>query len=283
MKFFCDGSAKGMAIGAGIVRVDEHGFMKTYSFDTLHAHASASIAELFALEQALLLVRELAPPEPVTIYVDSQCSCHVTNYVYANEQNEITFHQSLSDSYQNKIRSLFVEINQQVENMIIRDEHGCARLWVEVRKMTEQDAVYANIAHALSRTYLKTVDLLFTEHAKSLKEDLATSKKKVNGLTAREKSAELVIEKKKGIWIVQRGMKVVGQNKNPISALHQAILHQYDKMRLPIIVSEKAVMLLRSMYHNPKLPDEVAQKADVLYSMLLQNQIVTQKKRREFE
>lgn len=62
IEYYIDGSAKDRTIGAGIVRINEFGFMDKRHIAAEHTNPTPQIAEGFAFEKALEMIKD-------TIYI----------------------------------------------------------------------------------------------------------------------------------------------------------------------------------------------------------------------
>lgn len=57
IEYYIDGSAKESTIGAGIVKINEYGFIEKHHFTIEHVNPTSQIAEGYALQKAFEMIR----------------------------------------------------------------------------------------------------------------------------------------------------------------------------------------------------------------------------------
>lgn len=133
--YVIDGSAKGIAIGAGVVEILESGFIQNHTFQAFHTNASAITSEMFAFQMTLdtILKIEGKVPEKITIYTDNDA-------VYKYFWQEVA--KKEKDEYIN-------EIKRQVA--LLKKFTGFS-----VKKVDASVAATVKLAHHLSREYMNS-------------------------------------------------------------------------------------------------------------------------------
>jgi ribonuclease HI len=74
IEYYIDGSTKENMIGAGIVKVNEFGFLEKYHYNVEHINPSSTIAEGYSLEKSFEMIKndDLHKYEIIDIYTDCQ-------------------------------------------------------------------------------------------------------------------------------------------------------------------------------------------------------------------
>lgn len=222
-------------IGAGIVKVNEFGFIEKHHFNVEHNNPSSSIAEGYALEKTLEIIRgnDLHKNEIIDIYTDNQ-KLHST--LLYNENTEFTrsnfFAKQESNNYFLHIRNLYLELISRHSDYPIYhcNKTNQARPLIKINFKDEaKDKKYLQDAHSLSRNYIK--------------EEKKPSR------------VELKAVKENNVWhIVKDNKGVVAENKRPLIALSDA-LKQTDAHIKQIKLCDKLETILKSTNKN-KLSNE---------------------------
>ncbi|GAB6552164.1 hypothetical protein bcgnr5378_05130 [Bacillus cereus] len=71
--YIVDGSCKKYVLGAGVVEIDSQDFVEVHSFRIMHLGATSFLAEVYALECAVNLIRESnIHDKKIVIYTDNK-------------------------------------------------------------------------------------------------------------------------------------------------------------------------------------------------------------------
>lgn len=176
IKFFVDGSNKGIAIGAGVVEVDKFGFMTTYEGHRLHPLADSYLAELFALDLALDVSLEKGYKN-IMVLVDT---FRVENsFSHKNEKGIITF-----TNYVHKDHHEFaLSIREKIKTFYAKNGNDSS---ISIQKLLQEKfeyTVYTNTAHTLSRCYFKHYDELYYSDDTPLRKEGNGAKIAINHAT----------------------------------------------------------------------------------------------------
>lgn len=161
MKYFVDGSAKGLAIGCGVVAVDQNGFMTPHSHHSLHPYSDSAIAELFAVDKTLDLIFRNDDEDNV-IYVDRGDVQAI--FQHKRQSKEIIFFRDINPDYADyvsSIRQKIKEVYRMKKTVAIFKKREDAYLF----------KIYENIAHAESRRYMSVYDDIYLNESTVLKGD----------------------------------------------------------------------------------------------------------------
>jgi hypothetical protein len=205
IEYYIDDSTKDNMIGAGIVKVNEFGFLEKYHFNVEHVNPSSTIAEGYSLEKTFEMIKgnDINKKELINIYTDCQKLHHSFLYNVDVEFNRSNFFaKQESNIYFLHIRNLYLElISRYSQNPLFHcDKTNQARPLIKVYfKDVVNDKKYLQDAHLLSRHYIKE------EVEKPLK-------------------IELKAVREKNTWfIVKNNKDVVAENKRPLIALSDAL------------------------------------------------------------
>lgn len=205
IEYYIDGSAKEKTIGAGIVKINEYGFIEKRHFTIEHTNPSSQIAEGYSFEKALEMIAEtdLHKNELINLYTDCRqlhnslafnphIELHRSEFFIKQEPS--TYFQYLKDIYR---------------DLILRNSKSCiyhcektqqARPLIKLfYKDDAEDRHYLQEAHSMSRKYIK-------------KEAQKVGK------------IELKAIKKANSWhILIDNNKTIAVNKRPLIALSEAL------------------------------------------------------------
>lgn len=205
IEYYIDGSTKNNIIGAGIVKINEFGFIEKHHFNVEHINPTATIAEGFSLESTFKMIKEidLQKNELIDIYSDCQRIYHSFMYNSTSEFNRSSFFiKQESDRYLNHLRSLYIDLISRHSDypLFFCDRTREARPIIRIFfKEDAKDKKYLQDAHTLSRNYLKD------DQFKPVK-------------------MELKAIKKDGKWVIIKNNKgTVAENKRPLIALSEAL------------------------------------------------------------
>ncbi len=243
ISYYIDGSTKDNLIGAGIVKVNEFGFIQKYHFNAEHINPTSQIAEGFSLEKTFELIQkhDLSKKELINIYTD--CQPLLYSFLY-NETAEFThrhfFTNQASNPYFRHLRNLYIELISKISNYPL---HYCnktkhARPLIKIFfKEDAADQKFFQKAHSLSRNYLK-------EESSPVK-------------------VELKAENKNNKWYIIRDNAVAAENKRPLIALSDA-LQQMDSRPNQIVLCDKLKMILKSTDKNRVANDSMKQAMKII-------------------
>lgn len=246
IEYYIDGSTKDNTIGAGIVKVNEFGFVEKYHFNIEHINPSSLLAEGYAFEKTLEMVKEndLNKKEKIDIYTDNQKL--YSSFLY---QENIDFNSSdyftkqESNNYYQHLRKLYLELNASFSNAPIYycDKTQKPRPLIKVYFKDEvEDKKFFQDAHLLSREYIKE---------KTDSPDI-----------------ELKAIRKNNKWyIVKNDKDIVAENKRPVIALSYA-LKLVDNQNSHIKLCDKLVTILKSTNKNKLSNDAMKTAVKVIES-----------------
>ena len=205
IEYYIDGSTKENTVGAGIVKINEFGFIEKRHFTIEHTDPSSQTAEGYAFEKALELIAatDLHKNEMIDLYTDCR---QLQNSLSFNQHVE--FHRSDFFTKQEP-NGYFLHLRGIYRELIIRNSKSCiyhcaktqqSRPLIKVFfKDDAEDKKYMQEAHSLSRKYIK-------------KEELKVLK------------VELKAIRKESAWqIIRNNGEVVAFNKRPLIALSEAL------------------------------------------------------------
>lgn len=238
IEYYIDGSMKDQMIGAGIVKVNEFGFIEKHHFNVEHINPTSTMAEGYSLEKTLEMIKEcdIHKNEMINIYTDSQKLFQLMSY---NPNTEFTrgnfFVKQETNNYFLHIRNLYIELISQYSKSAIYycDKSKQPRPLIKVYfKDDTQHKKYLEDAHQLSRNYIK--------------DELA--------------KIELKAIKQKDKWVIVKDKKdIVAENKRPLIALSEA-LKQTDAQNKQILLCDTLGTLLKNTSKN-KLSNESVKSA----------------------
>ncbi|WP_282019927.1 hypothetical protein [Planomicrobium okeanokoites] len=221
IEYYLDGSAKGNMVGAGVVKINEYGFIEKSHFTSEHVNPSSQTAEGFALEKALGLIMEtdIHKNELINIYTDCR---QLINLMDFNQTLEFHHHEFFNRQEAN---NYFQYLREIYKELILRNSkssiYHCAKTNTArplIKVFFKDDADHKNYlqdAHKLSRTYIRK------EEGKVEKVELTTVVKEV----PKRKKVELKAVKKANSWhIVKNNGKTIAVNKRPLIALSVALV-----------------------------------------------------------
>lgn len=176
MKFFIDGSAKGLVVGAGVVEVDEFGFMTTYEDHKLHPLAESGLSELFALNLAMEKVLSSNAAQ-ISIFVDT---FRIEN-LFRHEEvaGKIVFGGFDPCDHDMYIRSIREKVKTFYES-----KGPSAKL--SITKLLDTNFeynVFTNTAHKLSRCYFNHYKAIYLDENTPLRRNDETTKSEINKIT----------------------------------------------------------------------------------------------------
>ncbi|WP_147535468.1 hypothetical protein [Bacillus marasmi] len=204
IEYYIDGSTKDQMIGVGIVKVNEFGFIEKYHFKVEHVNPTSNLAEGYALERTLHMIKEndLHKHEMIDIYTDCQ---KLHRLFLSNENMEYNrnnyFEKQEANHYYQHIRRLYIELISYFSNypLFHCEKTNHARPLIKIHFNHDTNQKYHQYAHNLSRHYLKN-------------ESVPAPK------------VEFSAKRKDNTWyIVKDNEEVVAENKRPILALADAI------------------------------------------------------------
>lgn len=191
-----------------------------------HTNPSSNIAEFYALEKALQVIKEddLITHELIDIYTDSQKVFSTFTY---HEHIEFTrnnfFEKQESNSYFQYVRNLFLQLVSKNSNapMYFCEKTKKARPIIQVFFQDDlKDKKYLQEAHVLSRKYIQ--------------EEIVPEK------------VEIAAVKEKGQWqIVKNQKEVIAKNKRPLIALSEA-LEQLDPHLHKVVLCGRLETILKA-------------------------------------
>lgn len=231
IEYYIDGSAKGNTIGAGIVKINEYGFIEKRHFTTEHINPTSQIAEGYALERALEMIREndIHKNEMIDLYTD--CRELITCMTF---NQHIEFHRSEFFSKQ-ETNDYFQYLRDVYKELIIRKSKSCIYHCVKVNearplikmffKDDAQDKKYLQEAHMMSRKYIKK------EETKVLKIELKA------------------VRKDKTWHIIKNNKEMIAVNKRPLIAFSEALM-QPDIQNKEIKLCANLETLLKTTSNN---------------------------------
>lgn len=221
IEYYIDGSAKENTVGAGIVKINEFGFIEKRHFTIEHMDPTSQIAEGYAFEKAMEMTREndIHKNELINIYTDCR---QLINCMAFNQQ--IEFHRSEFFSKQ-ETNDYFQYLRDIYKELIVRKSKSCiyhcvrsneARPLIKVFFKDDADNKnYLQEAHSLSRKYIKK------EEPKIKKVDSKAAPK----VDQKLKKIELKAVKKENSWhIMKNNNKTIAVNKRPLIALSEALI-----------------------------------------------------------
>lgn len=239
IEYFIDGSTKDNVIGAGIVKVNEFGFIEKHHFSVEHINPSSNIAEGYSLEKTLQMIKEndLNKNEIINIYTDNQ---KLFNLLLFNGEVEFNsrafFTKQESNEYFQYIRNLYIEIISKFSKYPIYycKKSNQPRPLIKIFYKDETDnKKYLQDAHSLSRKYIK--------------EEVIPIK------------IELRAVKEKNMWYIKDNKGVVAENKRILIALSEA-LQQSNAKNKQIKLCDNLERILKYTNKN-KLSNESIKSA----------------------
>ncbi|WP_010170505.1 hypothetical protein [Bacillus coahuilensis] len=135
-QYIIDGSQKGLAIGAGIVEIRNNGFFNLKNFTTYHTAASSVLAEIFALESSLKLIKALENEFYSRILIFSDNSSVIKFFNDDLKNSNLS-----SDTYISGIQRQIISLSKMTD--------------ISVHRIGNEYLKLHNIAHNLSRLYLQ--------------------------------------------------------------------------------------------------------------------------------
>lgn len=259
IEYYIDGSAKENTIGAGIVKINEYGFIEKHHFTIEHTNPASQIAEGYALEKSLEMIREndIHKNELVNIYTD--CKQLITCLAF---NQHIEFHRSEFFSRQ-EMNGYFQYLRDVYKELIVKKSKSCiyhciisneARPLIKVfYKEDAENKNYLQEAHSMSRKYIKKEELKI--HKVDLKAAPKAALKSAAKVEPKIKKIDLKAVKKANSWhIVKNNSKTIAVNKRPLIALSEALLQtkvQNHQIKLCVYLEN----LLKSTNKN-KLSNE---------------------------
>jgi ribonuclease HI len=205
IEYYIDGSKKDNVVGAGIVKVDQFGFIEKHHYYAEHTNASSTVAEGYSLEKTFELIKKMDtnPNELINIYTDCQ---KLQQTFLFNEKIEFTrnnfFAKQESHKYFQHLRNIYLELISRSSDYPIYhcDKTKEARPLIKIYfKDDAEEKKYLQVAHSLSRTYIKE------EEAKPF-------------------IIELKATRKMNKWyIVKDNNTILAENKRPLIALSEAL------------------------------------------------------------
>lgn len=205
IEYYIDGSAKQNTIGAGIVKINEYGFLDKRHFTIEHTNPSSQIAEGYSFEKALEMIAEndLNKNELIDLYTDcrelhnamafnAHIEIHGSGFFVLNEPSG--YFQYLRDIY----TALILRHSKSCIYHCAKTKQGRPLIKLFYKEHAE-DKKYLQDAHSMSRKYIEI------EEQKKAKIDLKAMKKD-------------------GSWhILMNNKKTIGVNKRPLIALSEAL------------------------------------------------------------
>jgi hypothetical protein len=231
IEYYIDGSAKDHIIGAGIVKVNEFGFIVKHHFSIEHISPSSMIAEGYSLEKVLDMIQrtDIHKNELINIYTDCQNLYHSFMYNENGKFNRANFFAKQEGNvYVQHLRDIYLELISRSSShpMYHCDKTKQARPLIKLYFKDEAgDKKYLKEAHTLSRAYIKE------EEAKYIKLELKA------------------IRKNNKWYIVKDNKDIVAENKRPLIALSEALV-QTDANIKQIQLCESLETLLKSTNKN---------------------------------
>lgn len=205
IEYYIDGSTKDLMIGAGIVKVNEFGFIEKYHYKVEHVNPTSNLAEGYALERTLHMIKEndIHKNELIDIYTDCQ---KLHQLFLTNEKIEYNrsnyFEKQEVNHYFQHIRKLYIDLISTFSNypLFHCEKTNQARPMIKIFVKDEgKNKKYHQYAHHLSRFYLKNGPVPALE-------------------------VELSAKRKNNTWyIVKDNKQIVAENKRPIIALAEAV------------------------------------------------------------
>lgn len=288
LKFFIDGSAKGLVVGAGVVEVDEFGFMTTYEDHKLHPLADSNLGELFALNLAMDKVLS-SNASNVLIYVDTFRVQNLFNHevlgqkVVFNTLNP-TEHISFITSIREKVNTFYAK-NRQDAKLSIRN----------LLEDSYEFNVFTNTAHSLSRCYFKHYDAIYLDENTPLKKNDSRTKLEINHATkAIQKSEHIIpevvkpnivnvkIERTDSQWISEVDSS---ETKPYVNSKHlvNVFLHTYNNLckeldvqsiKLSISSSSNIVANIKKSVEYVNCPEDIKNKGLWVLTMVESGQFI---------
>lgn len=288
LKFFIDGSAKGLVVGAGVVEVDEFGFMTTYEDHKLHPLADSNLGELFALNLAMDKVLS-SNASNVLIYVDTFRVQNLFNHevlgqkVVFNTLNP-TEHITFITSIREKVNTFYAKNRQDAK--------------LSIRNLLEDSFefnVFTNTAHSLSRCYFKHYDAIYLDENTPLKKNDSRTKLEINHATkAVQKSEQIIpevvkpnivnvkIERTDSQWISEVDNS---ETKPYVNSKHlvNVFLHTYNNLckeldvqsiKLSISSSSNIVANIKKSVEYVNCPEDIKNKGLWVLTMVESGQFI---------
>lgn len=221
IEYYIDGSAKDRTIGAGIVRINEFGFMDKRHIAAEHTNPTPQIAEGFAFEKALEMIKENDIHKNELINVYSDCR-HLISSLQFNQhfdfhQSEFFIKQETND-YFLYLRELYKELIARKSKSSIYHCSKSKEARPLIKVFYKEDADnrnYLQDAHSMSRQYIKQ------EESKVLN----VVSKAPSKVEAKINKIDLKAVKKANSWhIVKNNGKTIAVNKRPLIALSEALV-----------------------------------------------------------
>lgn len=298
LKFFIDGSSKGLVVGAGVVEVNEFGFMTTHQDHKLHPLAESGLGELFALNLAMDKVLS-SDSAKISIFVDT---FRIENLFKHEDISgkiffrsfESTEHAAFITSIREKIKT-FYELKGPSAD-------------ISICKLVETNFeynVFTNTAHSLSRCYFKHYDAIYLDDNTPLKRNDASTKLEINQATKLPDVAEVAdleklefnirIERKDGLWLADFSDSVVKETMHPlppsksdtpyVSSKHLVNAILYTKENIARTMTIKNVVLYISSSANivsdvkrsvtyVNCPKDIKDKGHKILSMIEKGELV---------
>ncbi|WP_064093326.1 ribonuclease H family protein [Rossellomorea aquimaris] len=230
IEYFIDGSTKNNMIGAGVVKVNEFGFIEKYHFNVEHQKPSSHIAEGYSLEKALemILEKDVDSNELINIYTDNQ---NLHRALVYNENTDFNssdfFAKQVTNNYYHHLRKLYLKLISRYTNSPIYHCNKTKESRPKIKiyfKDSLEDKRYLQDAHLLSREYIN---------------------EEVNSLNAQLKAI-----RKNNKWYIHKDNKgVIAVNKRPLIALSMA-LETIDNNIKDIKLCEKLQTLIKTTNKN---------------------------------
>ncbi|MET3699895.1 hypothetical protein SAMN05877753_11415 [Bacillus oleivorans] len=225
IEYYIDGSTKDKMVGAGVVKVNEFGFIEKHHFKAEHINPTSNLAEGYALEKTFEMIKkdDIGKNEIIDIYTD--CKSLYTSLLHNENKkfnNSNFFIKEETNYYFQHIRNLFIELNSRHSDYPV---YHCiktctARPLIKIYfKDQLEDKKYLQAAHLLSREYIK-------------------EETKVN-------QVELKAVKENNKWVIVKedDQQVLAENKRPLIALSDALTQKDTHGKRIILCSTLAAIL----------------------------------------
>lgn len=221
IEYYIDGSAKDKTIGAGIVKINEFGFIEKRHFTAEHTNPSPQIAEGFAFEKAMEMISENDIHKNDVVNIYSDCRYLISSLQF---NRHIEFHRS-EFFIKQEANGYFLYLRDLYKDLIARNSKSCiyhcsksneARPLIKLfYKEDAENKNYLQDAHSMSRKYI------MKEEPKIKKVDLKATPK----VEPKIKKINLKAVKKANSWhIVKNNGKTIAENKRPLIALSEALM-----------------------------------------------------------
>jgi hypothetical protein len=227
--YYIDGSTKDHVIGAGIVKVNEFGFIEKYHFKTEHINPTSQVAEGYSLEKTFEMIKnhDLSKNELIDIYTD--CQQLFQSFLF-NEKTEFNhshfFTNQELNPYFRHLRSLYIQLVSKYSNspLYYSEKTNHARPLIQLFfKDAAEDKKHLQAAHSLSRNYLKDEPIPAV--------------------------VQLMAKNINNKWHIMTDNQVASENKRPLIALSEA-LQKLDPRTNQIILCDELKRLLKSTSKN---------------------------------